>query len=84
MRRRKRYRDSESSKRRLPTDRLRLMLLERREPSRKVRDRPERGRDSSTRNARESLPILKSLDRLSLLRSKSPLPSKPESRERTT
>ena len=83
-RRRRKSRDSESCKRRLPIGKLRSMPSELRELSRRVKDKPERGRDSSTKNARESSLTLKLPDKPSSPRNKRVLLNKPESKEKTT
>ena len=48
MRKKRKSKDLESSKRRPLIDRLRSMLLEPKEPSKKERDRLEKERDSSS------------------------------------
>ena len=83
-RRRRKSRGSESCRRRLLIDRLRSMHSEPREPSKKEKDRPERGRDLSTKNAKESSLTLKLLDKPNLLRNKRVWLNKLVSKEKTT
>jgi len=60
------------------------MLSEPKEPSRRVKDRPEKERDWSNKREKESKPISKSPDKDNSLRSNKTLLNKPELRERTT
>ena len=83
-RRREKFKDLENSKRKLLTDKLKLMHLEPRELSRRARDKPEKERDWSNRREKESRLILKLPDKDNSLRSNQTLPNKPESKERTT
>jgi hypothetical protein len=83
-RRKKKFKDLESSKRRLPIDNLKSMPSEPREPSKKVRDKLGREKDSSIRRGRESKLILRLLEMCSSKRNRVLWPSKLELRERTT
>jgi hypothetical protein len=49
MKRKEKFRDSESSRRRQLIDKLKLMHSEPRELSKKGKDKPEKERDSSTK-----------------------------------
>lgn len=81
---RRKSKDFVSSKRKLPIDKLRLMLLGPRELSRKVRDKPENAKDSSTKRDKESKLILRLPDKSSSLKNKPVLPSKLELRGKIT
>ena len=82
-RRKEKSKDLENSKRRLLIDKLKLMLLEPRELSKKARDKPEKERDWSNRREKESRLISKLPDKDNSLKSNQTLLSKPESKERT-
>lgn len=83
-RRKEKSRDLENFKKRLPIDKLKLMLLEPRELSRKVKDRLEKERDWSNKREKEFKLISKLQDKDNSQRSKEILPNKPELKERTT
>ena len=65
MRRSVKSRDSESYRRRLLIDRLKLMPSEPRELSRRVRDKPEKEKDLSIKRDREFRPTSRLPDRSS-------------------
>jgi len=83
-RRKEKSRDLENFKKRLPIDKLKLMLLELRELSRKVKDRLEKERDWSNKREKEFKLISKLQDKDNSQRSKEILQNKPELKERTT
>ena len=82
--RKEKSKDSVNSKRRLPIDKLKLMPSELREPSRKVKDKPEKEKDLNNKREKEFKPILRSLDKDNSLRSSQVWQNKQESNERTT
>jgi hypothetical protein len=83
MRRKRKSRDSESSKRRLPIDKLKLMPSELREPLKRVKEMLESVRDLNTKKDRESSLTLKSPDKHNLPKSRSLLLNKPVLKEKT-
>ena len=83
-RRKEKFKDSESSKRKLLIDKLKSMLSEPRELSRREKDKPEKEKDSSTKRDRGLQPILRSPDKSNSKRSNHPSLSKPGSKEKTT
>jgi hypothetical protein len=54
MRKKEKFKDSESSKKKLLIDKLKLMPLEPRELSKKERDKQEKEKDSSIKKDKES------------------------------
>lgn len=84
MKKRRKSKDSVSSKKKLPIDKLKLMLLGPRELSRKAKDKPENVKDSSTKRDKEFKLILRLPDRSNSLRNKPVLPSKLELRGKIT
>lgn len=84
MKKKRKFKDLESFKKKLLIDKLRLMLLGPRELSRKERDKPENVKDSSTKRDKEFKLILRLPDRSSSLRNNPVSPNKPESRGKIT
>ena len=84
MKKKRKFKDLESSKKKLLIDKLRLMLLGPRELSRKEKDKPESVKDSSTKRDKESKLILRLPDRSSSLKSNPVSPNRPESRGKIT
>lgn len=66
----------ENSKKRQLTDRLRLMLCEPREPSRRARDKPEKEKSLNRPRGKESKLTSKRLDKSNSLRRRPPLPNR--------
>jgi len=84
MRKKEKSNDSENCKKRLLTDKLKLMHSALKEHSKKVKDKPEKERDLNNKSVRESKLILRLPDKDNLPKSKLVLLSKLESKERTT
>ena len=84
MKKKRKFKDLESSKKKLLIDKLRSMLLGPRELSRKEKDKPENVKDSSTKRDKESRLILRLPDRSSSLKNNLVSPNKPESRGKIT
>ena len=82
--RKEKSKDSESFKRKLQIDRLKLMHLELREHSRRVNDKLEKEKDSSKLRKRESKLTLKKPDRSNSRRKLLLLLNRLELKERTT
>jgi len=78
------FRDSESSRRRQPIDKLKSMPSERKEFLKREKDRLENVKDLSNRRDSVSLLILKLLGKSNLLRSNRVLLNRPELKEKTT
>jgi len=83
-RKREKFRDSENCRRRLLIDKLKLMLLELREPSRRVRDKHVKEKSLSKQRDKEFKPISRRPDRSNSKRKLLLWLNKLESRERTT
>lgn len=84
MKKKRKFKDLESSKKKLLIDKLRLMLLGPRELSRKERDKPENVKDLSTKRDKEFKLILRLPDRSSSLKSNPVSPNRPELRGKIT
>jgi len=78
------FRDSESSRRRQPIDKLKSMPSEPKELLKREKDRLENVKDLSNRRDSVSLLILKLLGKSNLLRSNRVLLNRPELKEKTT
>jgi hypothetical protein len=78
------FRDSESSRRRQPIDKLKSMPSEPKELLKREKDRLENVKDLSSRRDSVSLLILKLLGKSNLLRSNRVLLNRPELKEKTT